>query len=210
MNRLPKCRNCKTRFTPRFNNSLTKFCCKTEECIAAFLALNKANQLKANRKETKSMREAIKTPQQYKKDLQTEINKIARLIDKDHPCMMCASFPMKRINGCHYHSVGSNDTLRFNLLNVWHGCHSCNGERGGNIPGYDIQLMGIYGRKKWEYIKFEMVQTKPIHLNKEEIKVYIKKARLIVKELTALDLKYSTENRWKLREKYNKRLGIYS
>ena len=145
----------------------------------------------------------------YKKKLQPLINKIARLIDKGHNCMMCGR-QMKRINGCHYHSVGSNDTLRFNLFNIWAGCHSCNSEKGGNINGYDFQLVEIYGKEFWESIKFDMVRENPlIKLSKEDIEIIIKKCRLIINALELENIKFTNEQRISLRKKFNKELGIY-
>jgi len=170
----------------------------------------KEKEKKSWDKRKAEMKFEIATHGEIAKTLQNPINHIARLIDKGHPCMMCGK-PIKKDFGCHYHSVGSNSTLRFNLLNVWSGCYSCNGMKGGNIPGYDIQIVGMYGKKKWEYIKFDLVrETDPLHLSKEEMKELAAKARTIVKELQKLNMIYPVQMRWKMREKLNERLGIYT
>jgi hypothetical protein len=123
--------------------------------------------------------------------------------------MMCDSV-MKRTNGCHYHSRGSSPTLRFNLLNIWIGCHSCNGEKGGNIIGYDNRLIDVYGRDKWEHIKFDMVrETPPLHLTIDDLKKAKIEANKIVRELEKLDMVYPEKVRWTMRIKYNERIGIY-
>jgi hypothetical protein len=161
--------------------------------------------------EKKQRKEKLKTLSDWKRDLEKEVNHIARLIDKGHECMMCSiDMAGKRVNACHYHSVGSNDTLRFNLFNIWAGCHSCNGEKGGNIHGYDMMLIGKYGRDQWEYIKFELTRLYPYTgLSIPEIKEKIIEARKIVKGLKIADTTYSDKHRITLRTKLNKRLGIY-
>ncbi len=169
-----------------------------------------AKQKKANKEFKKKIKEKHKTISQYKKDLEKEINLIVRLIDKDHPCMMCDNPNMKRVNACHHHGVGSNDTIRFNLFNIWAGCHKCNGEMGGNINGYDEMLIKRQGRERWEYVKFDLVRTyKHLGLTIPEIKELTLEARKIAKELKSINMTYSDSMRWKLREKLNKRLGIY-
>ena len=124
--------------------------------------------------------------------------------------MMCANPNMKRINACHYHSVGSNGTLRFNLLNNWHGCHKCNSELGGNINGYDIQIVNTYGKQFWEFLKFDLVRKyQYIKLDKEELRELAKQAQGIIKRLEKLDKVYTIAERTELREKINEELNIY-
>lgn len=202
-----KCKNCGETFEKSKPLQAT---CSIKCAIEYTKQQEEKKKQKAWRKEKKEKREKLKTKKDYEGDLQAEINLLARLIDKGCPCMMCG-MPMSRINGCHYHSVGSNNSLRFNLLNVWAGCHSCNAMKGGNIIGYDEKLIETYGREKWEYIKFTLKRESAlIKLSVDEIKEVIKKCRHINRSLTKLDKVYSAQNRWIMREKYNKQLGIYS
>lgn len=213
---MPRCiyHNEKFEKKHRWQMGKYRFCIKDDECYSALREVQKVEQEKKKKKdwnkEKKVIKESLKSLSDWKADLQALINKIARLIDNSTPCMMCANPNMKRINGCHYHSVGANGTLRFNLFNIWHGCHSCNSERGGNIPGYDIQLIELYGRKKWEYIKFDLVrENKELHLNIDDIKELIPIARQIIKELEKMETSFPKSLRWNLRKKYNQRLKIY-
>lgn len=213
----PRCRHCKERFEKTdFRNPY----CSKKECQQAFKekvieqqtkkALKNLEKIKKDkRKELKEKREKLKSKSDLERELQAPINKIARLIDKGSTCMMCDKV-MKRQNGCHYHSTGANPTLRFHLLNIWIGCHSCNSEKGGNIIGYDNRLIEVYDREKWEYIKFDLVrEVQPLHLTKDELRTAKKEADKIVRELTKLDMVYPPLIRWSMREKYNKRIGIY-
>lgn len=166
-------------------------------------------EIKQARKEKKKAKEQLMTYSDWLNKLQPVINKLARTIDKDHNCMMCNK-PMKKVDGCHYHSVGSKPALRFNLLNIWAGCHSCNTMKGGNLHGYDEQLIRIYGRMTWEYLKFGLPKEYSIlKPGKEQIKQAIKKAREITREIEKIDKKYDNEKRLELRKKYNKILGFY-
>jgi hypothetical protein len=206
-----RCKNCKQKFEAKV--FLQKFCFKTE-CVSVFLQSVKEDKAKKEKKawskRREKMKENIRTLSDWSALLQDEINLIARLIDKDKPCLMCATYPMKRINGCHYHSVGSNSTIRFNLLNVWAGCHSCNSEKGGNINGYDTELIKEYGKEFWESIKFGLpLKYTYIGLMIHDIKFVLPEARKIARELKKVDLTYTSKQRIVLRNKYNERLGIY-
>lgn len=142
-----------------------------------------------------------------KKKLEKEINEIVRKIDYGCTCMMCDN-PMERNYACHYHAVGSNDTLRFNLLNIWGGCYSCNGHKGGNIIGYDMQLIQKAGKHNWEYIKFELVKEYPlIKLSRDEIKDITLLCRNLKKDVK--NERRSMIQRWQLRLKLNELIGIY-
>lgn len=201
------CKQCKTRFDQvRFGQVVCSVPCSYEYQKAT----KKAKDAKEWRIEKKERKEKLKSINDYCKELEHEINLIVRLIDKGQPCMMCSVHPMKKVNACHYHSVGSNASLRFNLFNEWAGCESCNNFKGGNIIGYDVLLIEKYGREKWEYIKFDLVRLYPyIGLSIPELKEKTVEARKIAKELKLIDMTYPYSMRWKLREKYNKRLNIY-
>ena len=147
---------------------------------------------------------------ELKKELQPFINKIARLIDKGVPCMMCG-IPIKGVaNGCHYHGSRSNDPIRFDLNNIHIGDYGCNGPKGGNILGYDERLIEVYGRSYWEYVKFQLVRDHPYcGLRKPDIAEIMIKAKETIKELEKLNLAYPPAMRLKLRTEINKRLNIY-
>lgn len=187
---------------------------KKDECRALgtqqLIESQKKQEERNQKKRFKILGEELKSLPQKKQELEPEINLIARLIDKGHPCMMCGNPKMKRINGCHYHSKGHNDTIRFNLHNIWAGCHSCNSEKGGNIAGYDLCLISEFGHEYWEEIKFGLTREyKLLKLTKDEINEKIKIARQIIRELKKADKVYTNEERVELRDKYNKRLGMY-
>lgn len=201
---MKKCSICKEKFEPRFS-SLQKTCEKPE-CV---LANHKASKEKAWAKEKKERKENLMTHGDWENMLQVEMNKIARLIDKDHPCMSCQGRTLKPQGG-HLRSVGSASNIRFHLENIWLQCYSCNEEKSGNVNGYDDGLIKTFGKEYHEHVKFEIMRTnQSIKLSIPELKEAITEARKIVRELEKTGLVYPNEMRIALRKSYNKRLGIY-
>lgn len=187
---------------------------KKDECIALstkkILADKKKQDERITKQRDREAKETFRPIGVWKSMFQDEVNLIARLLDWGNPCMMCGNPRMKRINGCHYHSRGANPSLRYNLLNIFHGCHSCNSEKGGNIIGYDTCLIATFGEELWNEVKFDLVREYPrIDLRENDFKEKIPIAREIVRELKKANRIYTSEERVELRDKYNKRLGIY-
>ncbi len=204
---MKKCINksCKKEFVQK--TSLQVYC---YECVLA-----KAKELtdKKYRKQEKVAKKALKislkTISDYKEDLQKEINKMIRLIDYSQVCISCGNVP-KKINACHFHSVGSNPALRFNLLNIYLGCEHCNSYKGGNVHGYDNGLIENFGREFWEILKFEMPQKYSIlQLKKDEIIEATKIAKEINKNICNDTNVLSNEQRLEVRQLFNEKIGIY-
>ena len=150
---MKKCKNkeCGVEFEPvtRFQ----KYCYKCVLSRAKFKSYKDTTKREKVRKN--EIKAQLKTISDYKKELQIEINKIARLIDHDQVCISCQKTPKKK-NGCHFHSVGSRPALRFNLLNIYLGCEKCNSELGGNVHGYIDGLILTFDKEFYEYLKFEL------------------------------------------------------
>lgn len=197
-----RCKVCKDKFDPKY--FLQKVCLEPT-CILEWSKKVKEKEWKA---EKKILKDNLKTNADHVRELQPIFNQIAREIDKDSLCLMCGTTPKKK-NGCHYHSVGANPSLRFNLFNIWLGCEKCNSWLGGNINGYDLELIKYYNRDKWEYIKFDIVRLYPsLHLSIPrlvELKVIAKDILKEVKKMPVL----THEERWNIRKELNKRIGIY-
>lgn len=197
-----KCKVCKDVFTPV--QSLQSVC--GYKCAISHAKEVKAKQQRAKDKKT---REGLKTLTNWQKDLETEINKIARLIDKGSGCISCGGHTTPA--GGHYVSVKANGSIRFNLDNIHLQDFNCNNWKSANIINYDLGLIERYGKEYWEYVKFELPKKYPIlKLKAFEYKPIIAEARKIVRELEKLDLQYSAKVRIELRKKYNERLGIYT
>lgn len=157
---------------------------------------------------TNKVIQKTKSLSDYKSDLQTEINLIVRLIDKGHSCICNQDKRMKLITAGHYFSVGANETLRFNLLNIWGQDFDSNGAKGGQPIEFKNGLISLYGIDFFEQIEL-LKSIKLIDLTIEDLKDKISIARSIVKWLKLQDRKFTTSERLELRIKFNNQLSIY-
>lgn len=198
-----KCKNCKEMFKPM--NSLQCVCSQACAIVLSKPIVRKQQEVKW-KEEKKVLKEKSRD---FKKELQDEMNKIARLIDYGNVCMSCQRYPKKTF-GAHFRSVGGHSSIRYNLNNIYLGCFSCNGKKGGNVHGYDSGLQNTFGKDWWEYLKNGLLQDYSyLGLKKEDYPPLIKEARKIARELEK-DLKVRTpDERLKKRTEYNERLGIY-
>lgn len=187
--------------------------CEKPECIAANYRANKAKLDKEyDKKVIKQMKENVKKHSEYENDLQKIINAITSAIDKGMNCICCnAKIHFGNpANAGHRWSVGSNNSIRFNLHNIHRNGVCCNKHKGGNPDGYDEGLIRIYGKDYFEYVKFNMKpEYKLVKLTVPEIKALKVLASSILRDLKKLDKEYSPSERLELRDKFNKEIGIY-
>jgi hypothetical protein len=204
--KLKSCKVCKEKFEPiQFAQNVCNYKC----------AIIHAKNLKANKEasewkaEKAVLKDKLKTLAEYKNELQVEINKLVRLIDK---CSVCHS-TLKPLNikfdAGHVFSVGSNPTIRFNLFNIYSQSVYANQYLSGDQINFIEGIEILYGIKHKELVLNLRSKYKLIKLSINEIKIHIKITKNIVKELKDLDLVYSSENRIKLRKKFNDIIGIY-
>jgi hypothetical protein len=207
---MPKCKNCKIPFEARY---------PMQSCCSAVCAIQYAKDnpklIKKVERDSfnswkKEVREKHRTHGDYENLLQTEINTIVRLIDAGHNCISCQKPPKKK-NAGHYHSVGSNNSLRYHLFNIWLQDEHCNGYQSSNRSGYDKGLKELFGFGFWLNINEGIVRQYPfIKLSIPELKEKIVIARQIAKELTAAGKTFTTQERIELRKEYQERIGIYT
>lgn len=199
-----KCKECLIIFTPQ--RPLQSVC--SPKCA---IAHNKKLEAKKEKKEWSEqkavLKEKLKTLSDWKDDLQVEINKIVRLIDKYVPCISSGATSGK-VNSGHYVSRGSNDTIRFNLHNIFLQSEHSNTHLSGDTLRYQDGLKQMYGLEYFERVD-SLRSTPLIKLSIDEIRVKISICRQIVKELQKADLTYPPKIRIELRESLNKRIGIY-
>lgn len=202
-----KCINktCKQKFKP---TSATQTVC-SQKCAIEYAKINsEKKQREIKRLEKQKLQKGVTGLPELKKLLETQINAICRLLDKDVPCISCDGLTTPQAG--HYHSVQKNGSIRFNLFNVHVQDYNCNCAKGGNQHAYDLGLIKMYGKEYWEMVKFELPLKYPVlKLTKPEIEEAINKAREILKNLKKANITYSTAQRIRLREEYNKAIGIY-
>jgi len=201
-----KCKYCKSEFDPV---RPLQQCCSFH-CSVGYAKEQQEKKRAASWRQKKArMKEAIKSLSSYKKDLQILVNEIARRIDHDQECISCGTKEGK-VNGGHFHSVGSNPALRFNLLNIFRQCERCNSYLSANILNYEKGLDETFGESVKYEIKYKLAILSPeLKATKEELKEAIKNAREAVKTLIKEEKRLSTRERIELRREINKKLGLY-
>lgn len=144
-----------------------------------------------------------------KTTLQKEINKLARNIDKKFgitDCIDCGVYMGKQIHGAHYHSVGSNNSLRFNLHNIHSSTSQCNKYSENHKEGYTKGLEKRYGNVYLDYIKNLPLEFPSIKLSSKEIVEKIK----IVRHLNRAIDNTILFDPLQARSLYNNIIGIYT
>ena len=205
-----KCKNCGNKFDQkRFGQVVCGFKCsipygkKLEEKRIA-------EKEKQERKRIQKEKQELKSLSELKNDLQPIINEISRLIDKDEPCISCQGSGKESAG--HYWAVGGNDILRFNLHNIHLQCWwNCNKNKSGAPKEFIMGINKKYGAQYAQRLNQGLFEeSRNLHFDRVMIKEAILKARNIKNELKKLDQTYSAETRIKLRDKYNKLIGIYT
>ena len=198
-----KCLVCKDKFEPK--NSTQSVC-----SVSCSIEYSKKKVAKDWKEQKKVIKESLKTKSSYKDDLQYEINQIIKYIDKNVNCISSGRTLKESRNSGHIYAVGCNDTLRFNLDNIYNQSISDNKEKGGKPLEALEGVKEMYGIEQYNLVLGLKSRYKYLGLSIEDLKDKIKIARQIVKELQKADLTYSAKVRLELRKKFNERLGIYN
>ena len=155
------------------------------------------------RRETRKEKDSIKN---WKKCLQTKVQFIARLIDKDLPCL-ARQKKANQFHGGHVLSKGGNPEMRFNLHNI----HRQSAQSNTFYSDDALMQEGIireYGMKYLVFIKELKGKEIPKFSNEE----YHKKYKIALKIINALKKEnrtFDVEERIELRNRFNFELGIY-
>ena len=202
---MSRCKHCKTKFDTKYFNQ--KFCLSDDECIKAFnesVKLAKEKQkAKQWQKEKKEIKEKLTN---WKNKLQTEVQLIARLIDKDLTCLARGKFG--KMAGGHIFSKGGHSQMRFNLHNIHRQSFASNNCQ--NDDGLLREMLEKeYGNEYLEFIKSLRKYDVPNKTNKEYQELYYN-ALEVTKTLKKADKTYSLKERIELRNELNLKIGLYS
>jgi hypothetical protein len=211
MNRQPKCKSCKERFEPFHNNSLQKFCMVKDDCIKAHVEYIKERKQMQDRKVWNKKKRDLRPvlyPKKVKNELQNEINKLARNIDTyfELPCIDCGKPYGNQSDGAHFHNVGGNENLRYNLHNVHKSRSDCNQYSSEHKSGYEKGILKRYGKEYLNYItteigkKYHYVGLKGVELT-EKLAI-VRKLNRDFDTFELLDPRQA-------REMFNQIIGIY-
>ena len=210
---MPRCDECRVKFKATVFNQ--KFCKRNEDCLTAEAMYNLDQVKKKSEKEQKQRNDEFKKrvgPEVYykenKKTLQAEINKLARLIDNsfDYGCISCGIEKNVQYAGGHRFSVGSNETIRYNLHDIHKQCNkNCNKELSGNPDGYDNGLISRYGEEYKELVHGLGLKYPYIGLKTPDYPEKIKQVRAIIRQFDT----YQFKDAIKARELCNTLIGVY-
>ena len=196
---MPRCKNCKEKFDVKYFNQ--KYCMLKDECIKAFAEYVKVASKKQEKKEDKKLKIVV-YEKENKKYLQNEVNKLARMIDTKFnfvTCIDCNKPFGKQIDAAHYHSIGSNSSLRFNLDNLHSAKSDCNKYSNQHISGYKLGLMERYGKQYAEYVISELPLKYPlIKLNSSEVYEKLSLVRKLIRDFNTFDFTDSLQARRQL------------
>ena len=179
-----RCKICNEKFdaSKHFNRKT----CFKKECIDEFRiqtlqkeALKNLKKIKdQNKLEQKERFTSMKINSKgnvFKKQLQDEINSLARKTDlyfKFNLCIDCSKPYGKQQDGGHFNSVGSNPSIRYNLHNIHSQKSDCNrnGLGGGKRLEYYEGLQGRYSKEYADFVRYEIaLEYKTIKLTNKEI-----------------------------------------
>lgn len=206
-----KCKICSAEFNPM--RSMQQVCsakCAIEYGIRQ-TAKREQKKVSEYKRQLKAERKAVRESLiDYRKLLQSEVQKIARLIDFNCLCLARQISP-KQAHGGHIFSRGSNSNFALNLHNIF--LQSAHSNHFQNDDG--LMRDGIVREFGHHYLEFiTSLKATPIQkYTNEEYKEFLQKARQISKQLIEWnnDLQKAREAtlRIQLRNWANTELGIY-
>jgi hypothetical protein len=156
--------------------------CSVTCSLELIRADNKVKAAKEFNKETRRMKNAIKSRSQWIKECQQVFNSFIRARDGSLPCISCGRHHSGQYHAGHYKSVGANPELRFNERNCHKQCAPCNNHLSGNIANYRPNLISKIGIKKLDELEGENTPKKyTIEELKELKKFYQRKLKSITR-----------------------------
>lgn len=203
------CKICLSKFTPSQFNSLQIVCSKNcEYDYKTKIALNNLKKIKQQDKIRFKELSIEVHSKDHKKTLQTEINELARMIDKHcgyNTCIDCGKDLTNQIHGSHYKNVQGHENIRFNLLNIHSSRSECNKYHGGRKDGYEKGLVQRYSRDALNEIEDLDIKYKSMHFTNKEIYEKIKIVRKLKRDLGT----FTSKDGIFLRKLLNTIIGLY-
>jgi len=185
-----KCRVCKQPFKPF--NSIQPTCGKFEcnlKFAVAHADKSDALRKKAERKELREKKQAIKNLSELHEDVKLYFNRFIRIRDKDDGCISCGTRKPTIVYAAgHYRTVGAAGHLRYNEDNVHKQCnHHCNKHLSGNTVNYRPALIMKIGLARVEALE----NNNAVHKWSRSELIELKKFY----QLKVKELQNETENR---------------
>jgi hypothetical protein len=212
---LPRCKECNDRFKPLNNNPNQKHCLEKDKCITAHAKLSKKVEFDNNMKiveKQKRERSPIVYPTKYKKYMNDECQKLARMIDAKFgyvTCIDCDKHFGNQVDGGHFNSKGKNPTLAWNLHNIHSQKSDCNqnGIGGGRERQYYDGLINRYGAEYAEMVDIGLQKEyQYIGLTRIEVAEKLAIVRKLIRNFDTFVFKDAIQ----ARTMFNNLIGIYT
>jgi hypothetical protein len=167
------------------------------------IELKKREAEKQTKRKHRAEKEKVKD---WKPELQSKVNEIARLIDYGLPCL--ATLRYGKMHGGHVYSRGSSPNIKFNLHNIHRQKAQSNhfqADDGLMREG----LISEYGQSYLDWLNVIRQQTPPTKLSNEDYHELTKKAGRLIRLYGEPRVNTPAE-RVELRNEFNDKLGIYT
>jgi uncharacterized Zn finger protein (UPF0148 family) len=175
-----KCKACKAPFFP----ARPMQCVCSPGCAAAQVKAKKTKEAeesaKAERKQDRARREAMKSRSDWAKEAQQAFNAYIRARDHALPCISCGRHHEGQWHAGHYLSRGARPELTYHPDNCHKQCAPCNTHLSGNLVPYRLNLIARIGLERVEWLEGPHA---PLKLTVEALKELRDKYRAEAREL---------------------------
>jgi hypothetical protein len=140
----------------------------------------------------------------------TRFPPFAYLIDGyfNYNCIDCDKPFNESIHGAHFHNVGGNENIRFNLHNIHASRSYCNVYNSEHKKGYVIGLEQRYGYEYLQFVDKELgIKYSYLGLSETELKEALKNTRKCIRDFDKLIVNYLDGSIARI--EFNKLIGIY-
>lgn len=202
-----RCKQCGETFQKK---QPLQYTCSIKCAVEYTRAKQKDRVKKEHKDKIKKMRVSAKSSE-HKKQLQSEINKLARQIDTyfKFNCIDCGAslYDGTQTHASHFHDVGGNNSIRYNLHNVHASKSACNLWGSGRKKEYKEGLIKRYSKEYQEFVEFELKRKYPhTKLSDQEVYDKLKVVRKLNRDFATLKF----EDGISARNQLNNIIGIYS
>lgn len=183
-----------------------KWLLTTEEGKETINRISLKAQKQVKEKKKKEHKEAKRRITNWKNKLQTKVQEISRLIDFGQPCLARQTI-VANWNGGHVWAKGPHPECRFNLHNI----HKQSAQSNMHFNDEHLMWEGlkrVYGTEYHDFVK-QLANKNIPKLSNEEYEQAYRRACQFANELKKDLRKRSTTERISLRNKANKKIGIY-
>lgn len=160
-----KCPHCRERL-PRLGDKIHP------DCVAPWYEANReklrAKAMRAEKRQDRAKREAMKTIPELIAEAQTVFNEFIRLRDRHKGCFVCGrAFPVGQLGGDfdagHIRSRGAAGHLRFNEDNCHGECKPCNSSTGAKPHQIEAGAILRIGQARYDALKNDNTPHKWTH-----------------------------------------------